>query len=163
MSTQDSSSQKKAYEQEFKSLDTAIKEIETAVPDLRVNPVQLKGGALASWQVEDARKNKLFIVLSGPSKDAASAADADLVFTVEADVGQLLEVDRAAAQVLLEINYSKLNMARVGLSPDGRVVVLHRRWFEGLSVRDAFDAIAEVWNGAESLREDLKPTVPGRA
>ncbi len=160
----DNSSKKteKAYEQEFKALEVAIKEIESAVPELRVNPVQLKGGAVASWQVEDARKNKLFIVLSGPSKDEPEP-DTDLVFTVEAEVGQLLGVEATAAKALLEINYSKLNMVRVGLAPEGRVVVLHRRWFEGLTVRDAFDAIAEVWNGAETLRTELKPAAPGHA
>lgn len=157
---------KKRFDEEFKALETAFAEIGEKVESLRINPVQLKGAVAAAWQIEDAARNKLFVVLSGPGDegdDESVAPDSDLVLTVEADVGQFLQLDADTAKTLMELNYTKMNLCRTGLTHDQRLVVLHRRWFEGLSSRDAFDAIAEVWNAAENLRGDLKAVTPGNA
>jgi hypothetical protein len=142
------------------ALQAAIVEIQEKVPQLKINAAKMKGNVLAAWQVEDSLSNKLFIVLTGPSSEKARTME-ELVLTIESDVGQLLEFQESMGKAFLEMNYNRLNLARVGLGPEGRVVVLHRRWFDGLSVKDAFDAIAEVWNIAEELRQELGATKPG--
>lgn len=157
---------KQVFKKEFKELEAAFAEIEEKVPELKLSAIKIKDAAMASWQVEDAARNRLFIVLTGAGADGPDEAEAiptDLVLTVEAEVGQLLDFDAEALKAFLEMNYSKLNLCRVALTPDGRVAVLHRRWLEGLSCKDAFDAIAEVWNAAESLRGSMQPRTPGHA
>lgn len=147
-----------ALESELKALEEAFSEIGDLEGGLRVNAVRLKDkeDANAAWQIEDTEGNKLFVVLSGSDVEQA-------MLQMEAEVGQFLSVDDASARALLELNYTQAHLAYLALRSDGVLTVIHRRWFEDTSKRSALDAIAEVWNTAQSLRDTLKPQKPGLA
>ena len=145
----------KNLEKELKALDQAFLEIHEKVPQLKVNSLKAPEDVVALWKIEDAAKNAMYASLSGDGEE--------LILTIESEVGQWLEIDLDAAKALLELNHSKLNLARVAVTEDQRLTVLHRRWLSGISVFDAFDALAEVWNTAEGLREDLRATAPSLA
>ncbi len=150
------------YAKEVKELEAAFLEIQEKVPELKLNSAKIKGEVAAAWQIENGTNQKLYIVLSGMAADKTDA-NADLIITFESDVGQFFDVDPESLKTFLEMNYSTLNQCRLGLTKDQRLVVLYRRWFENLSTKDAFDAISEVWNITNHLREQMKPVTPGHA
>ena len=147
---------KTKYESELAALEKAFVEISEKVPDLKVNAAKMKGKVAAAWVIENPNKDRLYVVLSGLEAQQLDE-NADLIITFESDVGQFFQVEEASAKLFLEYNYNQLNLCRLGLTQDQRLVALARRWFEGLTTRDAFDLISEVWNVALSLKSQLKP------
>lgn len=150
------------YQNEIKALEESLNILAGQVDDLRVNAVQLgEKKNVPAWQVEDVHHNRLFVVISG--LDSPEGEETDPVFTAEAEVGQFIGVDPKEVVVFLELNYTQMTLARLALTPDQRLVVLFRRWLQGISAPEALEGIAEVWNVAQNLRDTLQPQEPGNA
>ena len=158
------------YQNELKALEQAFSQLSEQVNELRVNALKLPEKAsktTAAWQIEDARGQKLFVALSGTAVASLttdlSNTVSDLVFNVEAEIGQFIEVSSDDVKTFLELNYSQTNLSKIALTEDQRLMVVHRRWFEEMTTKSAFDAIAEVWNVAQNLRESLNLQSPAHA